>query len=339
MGTEASDEAQRAHSDCNAADLQMPPPVQWAAVREPVLPQSSSSSSHDIAAGAAPTLPPDFPTIDEICSAPWTTTRFIPPELRDAWTAIFVEELRKFVRRPCCATLAMLFLSAKALLAGLRRGGKSRSEAARRVLRARINAWKAGQIPSIWERLVKENRPRPPHLHPQSSSTPAPARYEHVAQLVDSGLLSKAAAQLCSRGIAEDTDDNYEKIQRLFPQSAAASIVPVPEAATTDVEEAVLRKIISQTPKGLAPGPSGLHVEHLRLAVTGRQRQIDPIVLTLLTMLTRGAQWVPAGKYPSVFLWGQACAHKQKRCRDTATCCWGMSSRHHRQNGHARARW
>ena len=61
-------------SDCNAADLQMPPRVHWAAVREPVLPQSSSSSSHDIAAGAAPTLLPDFPTIDEICSGLlWTT--------------------------------------------------------------------------------------------------------------------------------------------------------------------------------------------------------------------------------------------------------------------------
>ena len=220
-------------------------------------------------------VPPDFPTIDEICSAPWTTTRFIPPELRDAWPAIFVEQLRNFVRRPCRATLAMLFLTTRALMVCLRRGGKSRGEVVRCVLRACINAWKAGKIPSIWQRLVKENRLRCPQQRPQSPFTAAPARFEHVAQLVDS------AAQLCLRGLADDTDDKYEKIQRLFPQSAMGIIVPAPEAAPTDVEHAVVRKstlsgaAISRAATALARltlinNPAGMRLDLLQLQ-TSRQ--------------------------------------------------------------------
>ena len=102
------------------------------------------------------------PTLQDICAAQWTTLPYIPPDVRDEWTSIFEECIYNFNVRPSTATLTMLFLCSKGLLASVRHGGKARLEAVNRTLRNRIRLWRAGCFGELWDRLLKDHTTRTP---------------------------------------------------------------------------------------------------------------------------------------------------------------------------------
>ena len=69
------------------------------------------------------------------------------------------------------------------------------------------------------------------------------------------------------------------------------------EAATAEIDQTLIRKIISDTPKGLAAGPSGLRVEHLHTLLSDRRTVVDSVLLELLTKLVNlalGRDFPPA---------------------------------------------
>ena len=122
-----------------------------------------------------------------------------------------------------------------------------------------------------------------PHSHGISPST-----LKRVAHLVDQGRHSQAAALLCSRGIAERSVETHEKVGKLFPaapahQPASAAFAPTPHV---EIETSRLRQELLSTPKGLAPGPSGLRVEHLRTVLEDRKPTVEAELLEALTLLT-----------------------------------------------------
>ena len=57
----------------------------------------------------------------------------------------------------------------------------------------------------------------------------------------------------------------------------------------------MLRKVLLSTPTGLAPGPSGLRIEHLRTIIEDRRPSIEPALLESLTLLANAAV---AGRLP-----------------------------------------
>ena len=104
---------------------------------------------------------------------------------------------------------------------------------------------------------------------------------------MDDGLLSKAAARLCSRGIAEPSDSLFQKVQRLFPTAAPPRCPPAvsaPFQATVDE----VRKLVLTAPNGLAPGPSSLRFEHLRY-FRGRKCVCDDSLVDALTRVVNCA--------------------------------------------------
>ena len=184
----------------------------------------------------------------------------------------------------------MLFFCSKGLLASVRHGGKARLEAINRTLRNRIRLWRAGCFGELWDRLLKDHTTR----------TPAQKRVEddqllkeakRVARLVEQGLHLRAASQLCSRGLAPQPPETVEKIERLFSHGSLPLKATGADAPTFEVEAPAVKKLIMATPKGLAPGASGLRAEHLKAMIGDRNlgraaRVLDDITKFVNTCLS-----------------------------------------------------
>ena len=122
---------------------------------------------------------------------------------------------------------------------------------------------------------------------PRKLSNPYDANLHKVARLVDEGLLSKAAARLCSRGIEEASPDLLQKVRNLFPAGSPPLCPPVVTAPAQVTTEDV-RKLILTAPSGLACGFSGLRFEHLRF-FTGRKVTCELSVQDALTRVVNCA--------------------------------------------------
>ena len=168
----------------------------------PVLLPSASSSSPQNARHFLPSPPtqPRMPSLHDICCAQWPTLLHVPADVRDEWSAVFTTALEAFLAAPSGTTLTSLFLCSKALLASVRHGGKARIEAVNRTLRARFTLWRAGRFAELWERVTTDHahRTMTQQKHDEDQLLREARR---VASLVDQGMLSRAASQLCSRGI------------------------------------------------------------------------------------------------------------------------------------------
>ena len=162
------------------------------------------------------------PTLDEICAAPWTTMLHIPPDIRDEWSDIFWDCLSAFLAKPSVPTFADVFLCSKCLLAIVRHGGKQRAEAVSRTVRARITMWRAGKIPEIWERLQRDHKQRTP-AQQRDEEKQLQREAQRVARMVDQGLLSRAASQLGSRGLAPRSPETKAAVEKTFPAWTASA--------------------------------------------------------------------------------------------------------------------
>ena len=196
----------------------------------------------------AAVVAPWAPQLSAIVAAPWGTVESLPSEQRREWTGLFVQELRRVVADPCMLALARLFLCTKVLLAAPRHGGRARAEAASRAFRARLALWKAGDLEELW-RTTSLNRTAPQRQKPFTMNL------RQIARLIDGGQLSRAAARLCSRGVAEPTAAVAEKIEALFPPAPPFTCPPSGPAFETTLQD--VRKAILTVPDGLAAGPSG----------------------------------------------------------------------------------
>ena len=164
------------------------------------------------------------------------------------------------------------------------------------MLRARIRGWKSGRFTELWdstnrtERQSKSKRQNPA----QRSSGLSPKDAKRIAQLVDMGRHSQAASQLCSPGIAVGTHARVDKLFHMAPSPIPATFA-CPDAPDVELDVKTLRKALLDTPKGLAPGPSGLRIERLRTMLEGNRLSVEDGLLEALTSLANSAV---AGRLP-----------------------------------------
>ena len=85
----------------------------------------------------------------------------------------------------------------------------------------------------------------------------------YVKKLVAEGHLSKACKALCSPGVDQSTESLVPTIERLFPTSHSFP-QPLPSTEPVVILSEEVQKSITSEKYGLACGPSGLRVEHLR---------------------------------------------------------------------------
>ena len=233
-------------------------------------PLQATSSNTTSAATTAPTLL-------EVLKAPWSTIEYIPKEVREAWSGIFSTALVAFTAKPSIDSLTHLFLTSKVLLAAPRHGGSKRQEALIRLLQSRLLRWQANKIPELWRDTSREYQTRllkkgkrardgnPTASEEQKQMNDADIR--RVIHFVDNNLTSRACNLLCSRGVVADSAANRERISNLFPAPFQQLRSITVDSSDYSVDEARLLKLISNWPRGLAPGPSGLRAEHLRVAL------------------------------------------------------------------------
>ena len=120
---------------------------------------------------------------------------------------------------PACIRAEPLASNVAVAFSGLknpppRRGGRARAEAVSRSMRARFALWDSGDYTALWD-LVATQKP------PKVRRGDKPPGFKHIAHLVDSGLLSKAAGRLTSRGVAPDSPEVFEQVKALFPPAPA----------------------------------------------------------------------------------------------------------------------
>ena len=197
-----------------------------------------------------------MPTLHDICSAQWSTLLHVPADVRDEWSAIFTKALEDFIAAPSISTLTFLFLCCKALLASVRHGGKARMEAVNRTMRARFTLWRAGRFVELWERVTSDHAKRTTSQRKRDDDQLL-REAKRVADLVDQGMLSRAASQLCSRGVAPDSPEILEKIEALFPEGALPLSFAGMEAPAFEFQPATVKQLVLSSPKGLAAGCSG----------------------------------------------------------------------------------
>ena len=135
-----------------------------------------------------------------------------------------------------------------------------------------------------------------------------------MANRVDQGLLSRAASQLSSRGLAPCNSATVQKVEALFPIGQlplknALYEPPAFELQPTDVKKAVIK-----SPKGLAAGCSGLRAEHMKTVLQDRNIGRAGQALDALTKLVNlcvgghlppkllcGGRLIPLNKRTPVF--------------------------------------
>ena len=101
-----------------------------------------------------------MPTICELNAAQWTTLQYVPNDIRDDWSRIFLDCLAKLVASPSIDNLTFLHMETKVLLATVRYGGRARADTTNRLLRHRFQLWHSGQVEDLWQRLQEDHTKR-----------------------------------------------------------------------------------------------------------------------------------------------------------------------------------
>ena len=76
---------------------------------------------------------------------------------------------------------------------------------------------------------------------------------------------------LTSSGLAPDTDDTRQKLEKKHPDPFESCVTPVAtDSAAISLCHEVILKALKTTPRGSAPGPSGMRFEHLKPCLDSR---------------------------------------------------------------------
>ena len=133
----------------------------------------------------------------------------------------------------------------------------------------RFTLWRAGRFADLWQRVQKDHSQRTPAQQKQDDDQ-LQREAQRVASLVDQGLLSRAASQLSSRGVAPDNSTTVQKVQALFPTGQLPLESAIHEAPAFELQPADVKKAVLKSPKGLAAGCSGLRAEHIKPVLQDR---------------------------------------------------------------------
>ena len=119
----------------------------------------------------------------------------------------------------------------------------------------------------------------------------------HVALLVRQGQLRKAVQRLEDTApMAPLTDDTFHTLQQLHPDGPdLAPHIPQALPAAAQLPRDAYTSVLRSLPQGIAPGPSQLRYEHIRLI---SEYGGEDVLADLLQSVVEGD--LPAGRYSSI---------------------------------------
>lgn len=236
---------------------------------------------------------PSFPSLADVCSAPWESMPTIPPRFVADWAEIFCSELRSFNAYPSEHTLARVMLMSKAVLAAPAHGGRQRASTSERLVATRLSMWRDGKEAELWHNVQAAWNRKPRKYRNSSENKEAVMR--RARMFADIGLPGKACLLLCSRGIA-DPAEAVESIKQLFP--AGEGNMSPPATEDCDIDDAQVLPVLRSLKRGLSAGPSGLRYDHL-LQVFSRRSPKHPVSDDLLRVITSFVGCAVGGRIPA----------------------------------------
>ena len=200
------------------------------------------------------------------------TLQHVPKAARVSWADLLCDVLSAIVINPSLeGPWRRLFMLAKCILANPPRGGRSHWRDTLKLVRARIQRWKEGDLLGLWAEALsgsKGLRARSARAKAKSPSIESLRRSNatRARRAVGEGQYKKALQSLTSMGLAHPSTDVYNEMLAKHPQSDPP---PLPDIATSPPVYVSPEEVVSALrsfPTGSAPGPSGLRANHLKEA-------------------------------------------------------------------------
>ncbi len=234
--------------------------------------------------------PIGLPSLTEIQSADIPTLKHVPLRARTQWARALRVALGEVERQKSHDAVAQLMMLPKCCLSlpASGRGGRKHRKRSGRSTLARLARWADGERTALFRDAPRAGRRA---RGASNAEAAARARADRAEQLARDGLWSKAAAALLDVGVADASDATRAELERLHPQphdsvgAFPCGEVPLPPPISAEDILGHLRGF----PRGTAPGPSGLRVQHLLDAlVSGEEEALAAQWRTRLRLLSIG---------------------------------------------------
>ena len=268
-------------------------------------PLISASSSPPTVRQHTPTAADALPTLDMILRLRIPTLSHVPKAARASWSTLVGDVLSTIVSNPSLeGPWRRLFMLAKCILANPPRGGRSHWRDTLKLLQARIQRWKEGDLLGLWvepSSSIKGLRSRSARSKskPTSSESLRRSNATRARRAVEDGQYKKALQSLTSMGLAPPSSDVFDEMLAKHPQSDPPPLSGMAPSPSFHVSPEEVVSALKSFPTGSAPGPSGLRANHLKEAVFCSSPHHAHLTLQSLTSFVN---LLCAGKAPQVIV-------------------------------------
>ena len=227
---------------------------------QPNRPSNSNVSLSQSTLNFAPVPPPvptdpsvpvvrSLPSLQEILSFPCSTRRYIPASTIQLFAKALNFAINEVVTKNDVSSWTQLLALPKCCLSTI----KSKLSAAQQI-KAKLQDFSEGKWLRVWNSLTKE------------SSKDFPKDWTKlVISKAEAGNLTNAFRSMNSKGVAPITPVTIDALKSLHPDNPNFR-APSTKFKSTDnlvFSQESIDKAIKSFPKGTAPGPDGLRVQHL----------------------------------------------------------------------------
>eukprot|EP00971_Amphidinium_carterae_P057282 1132488-Amphidinium_carterae.1 len=201
-------------------------------------------ASHKLPAVARP-VPPEWPTLREICSTQVPCRKYVPKGAQAMWSRCLTGVLHQVAEFNDVRAWTELLLLTKCVLLAPPRTGREHKRHNELDAKDRCHRWLEGQRESLWAGTKpKRKRKQQPKEAPSMAE-----RMERAQSLLEEGLLMrKACAALVDGQMESFTDEVFEAMQKKHPAARPSeasrlnSLRPVSSAAAPDFYKADVLK-------------------------------------------------------------------------------------------------
>ena len=222
----------------------------------------TSNRRHNPQTQPQPPSPGSVPSLMDVFSTPIPTIKHIPHRARAKLSKLLVRALAVVVLLNTTAAWTELLMLPKAVLCLPRGKTKPNALSTAAFTLDRLDRWESGERLSLWH---DARRPSDTTRSPTSDTYKA-LRAETLAR---EGLDGKACAALCSTGLVSPSDATAAKVEDLHPRKPPPQRTPASELVwPVTISSEDVHRNLRGFPKGTAPGPTGLRIQHFLEACT-----------------------------------------------------------------------
>ena len=228
-----------------------------------------------------PRMPVQF-RCEDLLKARVPTIRHVPAALQGEFSSLLADAVNSYCTQPSEQNLLTVLALPKLVLRSVSLRGRNSKVQLEGILRARLEAFRKGDLQYLWEELSKDVGGNLLGSRPETRATKkartnaediSPTTLRLVSRHVADGAPRKGLDVLLSHGTHDPADPIViARLKALHPEAdpVAPEVFPNPSEAPLQHPEdleawlELVRDCILHFPRGSAPGPSGLRPSHLQ---------------------------------------------------------------------------